>query len=155
MTVCECSLVTTDIYVLQFKLLLKKFNSAIIHCYEFLQYCYEINLIYKVFVNVQKHPVAQVLLVKFVCQVVLQRSKAREWSLCLKLVLPSSLQPLQSRTVRASLTSRTVSKVSGKKRGDIFFNSFSSVTRASTSMSSCNFRYRNAKTSKAYITSSL
>jgi len=35
-----------------------------------------------VFVNVQKHPVVQVLLVKFVCQVVLQPSKARKWPLC-------------------------------------------------------------------------
>jgi len=33
-------------------------------------------------VNVQKHPLVQVLLVKFVCQVVLQPAKARTWPLC-------------------------------------------------------------------------
>jgi len=31
---------------------------------------------------VQKHPVVQVLLVKFVCEVLLQPSKARKWPLC-------------------------------------------------------------------------
>ena len=40
--------------------------------------------------------------------------------------------------MRDLLTSSTVSKVSGTKEDDMFFNSFSSVTRASISMSSCN-----------------
>jgi len=58
--------------------------------------------------------------------------------------------------IRPLLTSRTVSKVSGTKDDDMFFNSFGSVTRALTSMSSCNFRYQNSKTrqsicSKLYV----
>jgi len=48
--------------------------------------------------------------------------------------------------VRALLTSRAVSKVSGTKDDDMVFSGFSSVTRASTSMSWCTFRYQNAKT---------
>jgi len=44
------------------------------------------------------------------------------------------------------LTSRTVSKVSGTKDDNMFFNGFSLVTRASTSMSSCTLRYQSAKT---------
>jgi len=44
----------------------KKVTSAIIYCCKFVQYCYEINLIYYVLVNVEKHPVLQVFLVKFV-----------------------------------------------------------------------------------------
>jgi len=45
-----------------------------------------------VFVNVQKHPVVQVLLAKFVCQVVLQRSRyqVQKTIICLSLVLSST-----------------------------------------------------------------
>jgi len=48
--------------------------------------------------------------------------------------------------VRALLISCTVSKVSDTKKDDMFFNGFSSVTRALTSMSSCTLRYQNART---------
>ena len=48
--------------------------------------------------------------------------------------------------LRVLVTSRTVSKVSGTKDDDIFLNGFSSVSSASASMSSCTFRYQNAKT---------